>query len=289
MIARIKLFVLNFLSRLNICVLRAKGVVCPSSCMINKLPYIRKQRGSQIILGESVTLTSNPRHNPMTEHPVALRTITSTACIELKAHSGVSGANIVCANHITIGAYSIVGANTLIYDSDGHTYTPERGWNTPRLKTGRPITIGNKCFIGTRCIILGGVTIGDNCVVSAGTVLTRDVPAGHKAYGNPAIIEPLPKALGGPDIPPPVTVNEVSAQSFPLSAAEKQFMDDIQNVMEFSSPLSLDEEFRKHAEWDSIAFLSLAAHLQEAHNFELTSENFNQFTTLRDIFRKLEL
>ncbi len=257
--------------------------------MINKMPYVRKHHGSQIILGENVTLTSNSRHNPMTEHPVALRAITSSACIELKAHSGVSGANIVCANRITIGEYSIVGANTLIYDSDGHTYTPERGWNTPRLKTGRPITIGNKCFIGTRCIILGGVTIGDNCVVAAGTVLTRDVPPGHKAYGNPAIIELLPKALGGPDIPLPVAVNEPSSQTISLSASEKQFIVDIQNAMEFSSPLSLDEEFRNHAEWDSIAFLSLAAHLQDAHNFELTSENFNEFTTLRDIFRKLEL
>ncbi len=257
--------------------------------MINKMPYVRKHHGSRIILGEHVTLTSNPRHNPLTEHPVALRTITSTACIELKAHSGVSGANIVCANRITIGEYSIVGANTLIYDSDGHTYNPERGWNTPRLKTGRPITIGNKCFIGTRCIILGGVSIGDNCVVAAGAVLTHDVPAGHKAYGNPAIIEPLPKALGGPDILPLVMVNEPSSQSISLSAAEKQFIDDIQNAMEFSTPLSLDEEFRNHAEWDSIAFLSLAAHLQDAHNFELTSDNFNQFTTLRDIYRKLGL
>lgn len=294
MISRIKISVLKLLSRINIYILRAKGISCASSCMINMMPYVRKHHGSRIILGEHVTLISNPRHNPLTEHPVSLRTMTSDACIELKDHSGISGANIVCSNKITIGEHTIIGAGTLIYDTDGHTYTPDRGWNTPRLKTGRPINIGNKCFIGTRCIILGGVTIGDNCVVSAGTVLSQDIPPGYKAYGNPAIIEPLPKALGGPDTPQTVAVNTISTGDntliASLSISEKQFLTDIQNTLEFSAPLlSLDEEFKNHEEWDSIAFLSLAAYLQTTHQFELTSENFNQFSTLRDIFRKLGL
>ena len=49
-----------------------------------------------------------------------------------------------------------------------------------------------------RCIILKGVTIGDDCVIAAGTLVNRDIPSGHLAIGNPATITPLPERLGGP-------------------------------------------------------------------------------------------
>jgi acetyltransferase-like isoleucine patch superfamily enzyme len=46
--------------------------------------------------------------------------------------------------------------------------------------------IGSYCFIGARSIILPGVTIGDHCVVAAGSVVTHDVPAHSMVAGNPA-------------------------------------------------------------------------------------------------------
>ncbi|MDT0193778.1 acyltransferase [Arthrobacter sp. AB6] len=49
-----------------------------------------------------------------------------------------------------------------------------------------PIRIGDRCFIGQRAIILGGVSIGDGAVVGAGSVVTRDVPAGATVGGAPA-------------------------------------------------------------------------------------------------------
>ena len=48
--------------------------------------------------------------------------------------------------------------------------------------------IGSYCFIGARSIILPGVTIGDHCVVAAGSVVNRDVPANSMVAGNPAKI-----------------------------------------------------------------------------------------------------
>lgn len=53
-----------------------------------------------------------------------------------------------------------------------------------------PINVGHGCFIGQRAIILGGVTIGDGAVVGAGSVVTRDVPAGATAAGVPARVLP---------------------------------------------------------------------------------------------------
>lgn len=48
------------------------------------------------------------------------------------------------------------------------------------------VTIGNRVFVGASSIILPGVTIGDDVVIGAGSVVSRDIPDGHVAVGNPA-------------------------------------------------------------------------------------------------------
>jgi acetyltransferase-like isoleucine patch superfamily enzyme len=50
----------------------------------------------------------------------------------------------------------------------------------------KPVVIGKNVFITSRCIILGGVTIGDNSVIAAGSVVTKDIPPNCLAGGNPA-------------------------------------------------------------------------------------------------------
>lgn len=49
----------------------------------------------------------------------------------------------------------------------------------------RPITIGNNVWIGAQVCILPAVTIGDNCVIGAGSMVNKDIPAGSLAVGNP--------------------------------------------------------------------------------------------------------
>lgn len=53
------------------------------------------------------------------------------------------------------------------------------------LEYARPITIGSNVWIGAQSCILPGVTIGDNCVIGAGSVVNRDIPSGTLAAGNP--------------------------------------------------------------------------------------------------------
>lgn len=77
---------------------------------------------------------------------------------------------IVCRKKITIGSGTTIGPNTIIYD---HDHDLE---NRGQLKTS-PVSIGKRVWIGAGCTILKGVTIGDNSVIAAGTVVTKDVPA----------------------------------------------------------------------------------------------------------------
>jgi len=53
------------------------------------------------------------------------------------------------------------------------------------LEYARPITVGSNVWIGGNVIVLPGVTIGDNCVIGAGSVVNRDIPANSLAVGNP--------------------------------------------------------------------------------------------------------
>lgn len=49
----------------------------------------------------------------------------------------------------------------------------------------KPIVIGNDCWLASNVVVCGGVTIGDECVIGAGSVVTRDIPPGSLAAGNP--------------------------------------------------------------------------------------------------------
>lgn len=56
---------------------------------------------------------------------------------------------------------------------------------TAGLEYAKPITIGNNVWIGAQVCVMPGVTIGDNCVIGGGSVVTKDIPANSLAYGNP--------------------------------------------------------------------------------------------------------
>ena len=83
---------------------------------------------------------------------------------------------------IYIGDNTMVGPNTVIATA-GHPVCPEI-----REKGGQfniPVHIGKNCWLGAGVIVLPGITIGDNTVVGAGSVVTKDLPANVVAAGNP--------------------------------------------------------------------------------------------------------
>lgn len=104
------------------------------------------------------------------------------AHLEFQGGRGYASRNlqIECRERITIGPGAAIAADVIIRDNDGHPLT-----TTGHLATA-PVTIGRKVWIGTRCIILKGVTIGDGAVIAAGSIVTNDIPANCIAAGTPA-------------------------------------------------------------------------------------------------------
>ncbi len=83
---------------------------------------------------------------------------------------------------IKIGAYVKFGPNVQLYTA-GHPIDPEE--RATFKEFGKPITIGDKVWIGGGSIVLPGVTIGEGTTIGAGSVVTKPIPARVVAAGNP--------------------------------------------------------------------------------------------------------
>lgn len=92
------------------------------------------------------------------------------------------GASVVSHDHVEIGEDCRIGELVGIFDTDHHEIDSASGIRRA------PVHIGDNVWIGRSAIILPGVTIGDNAVVAAGAVVTKDVPDATLVAGNPARI-----------------------------------------------------------------------------------------------------
>jgi maltose O-acetyltransferase len=88
---------------------------------------------------------------------------------------------------VTIGDGTLIGPAVQIYAAD-HPRDPAQ--RRAGLELGRPVQIGQNVWIGGGAIILPGVSIGDDAVLGAGSVVRRDVPRGATVLGNPARSRP---------------------------------------------------------------------------------------------------
>lgn len=94
-----------------------------------------------------------------------------------------AGCTILDTASVRIGNASMLGPNVQIYCAEHHKDAAQR---KAGLEIARPVEIGKNVWIGGGAIILGGVTIGDDAIIAAGAVVTRDVSAQTTVMGNPA-------------------------------------------------------------------------------------------------------
>ncbi|KAJ0316816.1 hypothetical protein COL5a_011439 [Colletotrichum fioriniae] len=86
---------------------------------------------------------------------------------------------------ITVGDRTLIGPNCSFY-SGTHPLEPRLRNGTRGPESGKPITIGEDCWLGGNVIVLPGITIGKGVTVGAGSVVTKDVPDFVCVAGNPA-------------------------------------------------------------------------------------------------------
>ena len=84
---------------------------------------------------------------------------------------------------VTIGALTQIGPGVQILAAD-HPRDPAQ--RRALLESGRPVVVGANVWIGAGAMIMPGVTVGDDAIVGAGSIVTRDVPAGATVVGSPA-------------------------------------------------------------------------------------------------------
>ncbi len=100
----------------------------------------------------------------------------------LELGSGFSNSNVKirCKNNIKIGKNVAISHDVTIMDSDAHNISYEGYQMT------KPIIIGDNVWIGSRALIMKGVSIGEGAIIAAGSVVTKDVPASSMVAGVPA-------------------------------------------------------------------------------------------------------
>ncbi|MGN0573450.1 MAG: sugar O-acetyltransferase [Acutalibacteraceae bacterium] len=92
---------------------------------------------------------------------------------------------LVDDTHIYVGDCTMFGPNVTVATA-GHPILPEL--REQAYQYNAPVHIGRNCWIGTGAVIVPGITIGDNVVIGAGSVVTKDLPDNVVAVGNPCRI-----------------------------------------------------------------------------------------------------
>lgn len=164
--------------------------------IVNKL-YYRVPRGAHVVIGKNFTFTSGGCYNTLA------RNIRGCIFLENKDaeliigdNVGISSSTLWVANSVTIGNYVNIGADCMILDTDCHSLDwnkrgkrggrDEQGRSVDHLNTKKaPVVIEDDVMIGTRSIILKGVTIGARSVIGAGSVVSKSIPPDCIAAGNP--------------------------------------------------------------------------------------------------------
>ena len=96
---------------------------------------------------------------------------------------------ILDVNRVTIGSNVKFGPRVCVYTA-GHPI--DAGVRRSLLEFGKPVTIGGDVWVGGNAVINPGVTIGDSAVIGSGSVVTKDIPGGVVAAGNPCrVLRPI--------------------------------------------------------------------------------------------------
>jgi maltose O-acetyltransferase len=131
-------------------------------------------KGGKLIIHDKVFISS--------DFGVTRFRVNKGATLEIGEYTGLTYGCIIEANStIKIGRNALIGFESVIIDSDYHGIEDRNDIPAPQ-----PITIEDNVWVGARCMILKGVTIGEGSVIGAGSLVTKSIPPRSLAVGSPA-------------------------------------------------------------------------------------------------------
>lgn len=164
--------------------------------ILGSLPVLKLPGTSKINLGEKVVLNSD-KYNTNT----ALTFKCTLVCglegiISIGNNTMLNGVSITSYLRVNIGSNCQIASCTLITDTDFHPISPRERYKESMgvkinhdLVNKREVNIGNNVWIGWGTTILKGVTIGNNSIIAAGSVVVNNIPENVIAGGNPAVVK----------------------------------------------------------------------------------------------------
>jgi carbonic anhydrase/acetyltransferase-like protein (isoleucine patch superfamily) len=164
---------------------RIKGVKIGKKVVFNGFPVIRRYENSDIVIGDCCKFNSAKNSLPVgLQKRCTFVTLRKKSEIIIGNNSGGSGITLLAAIKIKIGNNVMIGAHSMIIDTDFHHSDPNKRHDTTDIPA-KPVIIEDNVFIGANCMILKGITIGENSIISANSVVINSIPKNSIAVGNP--------------------------------------------------------------------------------------------------------
>lgn len=140
--------------------------------------YFKRYKNSSIEIGDYFTAVSTTNAPNLLYRPCTIMTCCDGAQLRIGKGVSMSGVVLACFKKLTIGNNVRIGGNCFIFDGDFHL-------DDKRAGQPQEVCIGNNVWLGMNVTVLKGVHIGENSLIGAGSIVTKDIPANVVAAGNP--------------------------------------------------------------------------------------------------------
>lgn len=174
------------------------GIIYGKNLRVYNQFYLTKHPTAHIEIGDNFTFTSGEAFNPLCRNLKGCIFADMNSILKIGNNTGISSACIWTKQYISIGNNVKIGGDCILMDTDAHnldyrirnSHMKDKDGYSIDCKTASsmPIIIEDDVFIGTRCIILKGVTIGAHSIIGSGSVVTKNIPPDVIAAGNPCKI-----------------------------------------------------------------------------------------------------
>lgn len=150
------------------------------------IPYVSVALGGELVIGPDLVMNNNLSSNPIGRTQKCIFFVNTGGTLIIGKNVGMSFTSINCKLKIEIKDNVLIGGGTCIYDNDFHSMNVNERVTKKEVVPMAAVLIEKNVFIGANCTILKGVIIGENSIVGACSVVTKEIPANQIWAGNPA-------------------------------------------------------------------------------------------------------